>query len=91
MPTILFDYPISMAALARPSPANPRVAERFELYVAGLELANAFSELIDPEEQRCRLLAEQAERRALGRTPYDVDDDFIRALAAGLPPSFRLP
>ena len=86
-PTILFDYPISMAALARPSPRDPRVAERFELYVAGLELANAFSELTDPREQLRRLQAEQAERRALGKTPYDIDDDLICALATGLPPS----
>ena len=84
-PTILYDYPIDLAALARPSPANPSVAERFELYVAGMELANAFSELIDPVEQSRRLRAEQAERRQLGKTSYDIDDDFIRALSVGMP------
>ncbi len=86
-PTIVYDYPISMAALARPSQRDPSVAERFELYVAGIELANAFSELTDAAEQRRRLEAEHEERRYLGRTLYDVDDDFIRALAAGIPPS----
>ncbi len=86
-PTFLYDYPIALAALARPRPDDPTVAERFELYVAGIEMANAFSELIDPAEQLRRLRAEQAERRALGKTFYEVDDDFIRALATGLPPS----
>ena len=86
-PTILYDYPIAMAALARASPRDPSVAERFELYVAGIELANAFSELIDVEEQRRRLLQEQEERRRLGRTLYDLDEDFLRALELGLPPS----
>lgn len=86
-PTILFDYPASMAALARLNPRDPSVAERFEIYVAGIELANAFSELTDPVEQRRRLVAEWEERRDLGKTLYDVDDDFLRALEAGMPPS----
>ena len=67
-PTMLYDYPISMAALARPKPGDPRVAERFELYVCGLELANAFGELTDAAEQRRRFDADQAKRqRALRR------------------------
>jgi elongation factor P--(R)-beta-lysine ligase len=86
-PTILHDYPIAMAALARARLDDPRVAERFELYVAGIEMANAFSELTDASEQRRRLRAEQQERRRLGKTAYDVDEDFLRALAVGLPPS----
>ncbi len=86
-PTILYDYPVSMAALSRPKPSDPSIAERFELYVAGIEMANAFSELTDPSEQHRRLREEQSERRALGKTMYDVDDDFIRALHRGLPPS----
>jgi lysyl-tRNA synthetase class 2 len=87
VPTFLYDYPVAMAALSRPSPTDPRVAERFELYVAGIELANAFSELTDPVEQLRRLRSEQTERRALGKTSYDVDLDFVRALATGIPPS----
>lgn len=86
-PTILYDYPVSMAALARPKPDDPRYAERFELYVAGIELGNAFSELTDPVEQRRRLAAERAEREAAGKTRYDLDEDFVDALAAGIPAS----
>ena len=84
---ILYDYPIELAALARPKPSDPRFAERFELYVGGLELGNAFSELTDPVEQRRRLAAEREERMANGRTVYDLDEDFIRALEIGIPPS----
>jgi lysyl-tRNA synthetase class 2 len=83
-PTILYQYPAEMAALARVVDGH---AERFELYVAGVELGNAFSELTDPEEQRRRLEAEREERRRAGRVLYDIDEDFIAALAAGLPPS----
>jgi lysyl-tRNA synthetase class 2 len=84
---ILYDYPIQLAALARAKPDDPRYAERFELYVGGLELGNAFSELVDPVEQRRRLELEREERIALGRTVYDLDEDFIRALEVGIPPS----
>lgn len=86
-PTVLYDYPISLAALARARPDDPRYAERFELYAGGLELGNAFSELTDPSEQRRRLTAERAERITAGRTVYDLDEDFIRALELGMPPS----
>ncbi len=86
-PTILCDYPASLAALARRKPDDPRYAERFEFYIAGVELGNAFSELTDADEQHVRLIAEQAERHALGRTMYDVDADFIAALRVGMPPS----
>jgi lysyl-tRNA synthetase class 2 len=85
-PTILYDYPVSMAALARAKPDEPRYAERFELYVAGVELGNAFGELTDPVEQRRRLELEQEERRAAGRTLYDLDEDLLDALA-DVPPS----
>src|SRR3546814_8613031 len=57
-PTVLKDYPVSMAALSRPKPGDPRVAERFELYVCGLELANAFGDLTDPKVQRGRFQAD---------------------------------
>ncbi len=84
-PTILYDYPITMAALARPRPDEPRFAERFELYVCGLELANAFGELTDPTEQRRRFLADQARKQALYGETYPIDDDFLAALEFGLP------
>jgi elongation factor P--(R)-beta-lysine ligase len=86
-PTVLYDFPVSMAALARRNPADPRLAERFELYVCGLELANAFGELTDAVEQRSRFLADQAKKRSLHRETYPIDEDFLAALAAGLPPS----
>ena len=86
-PAILYDYPISMAALARAKPDDPRLAERFELYVCGLELANAFGELTDPEAQRRRFLADQAKKRARYGAAYPIDEDFLAALAWGMPPS----
>jgi lysyl-tRNA synthetase class 2 len=85
-PTILYDYPLSMAALARPSPADPRVAERFEVYICGLELANAFGELTDPAEQRRRFITDQTKKRALYGGTYPIDEDFLAALDHGLPP-----
>jgi len=84
-PTILYDYPISMAALSRPKPGDSRLAERFELYVCGLELANAFSELTDPQEQRARFLADQAKKKSLYGETYPIDEDFLAALEYGLP------
>jgi lysyl-tRNA synthetase class 2 len=84
-PTILYDYPLSMAALSRRSPVDPRVAERFEVYVGGLELANAFSELTDTAEQRRRFLADQEKKQALYGETYPVDEDFLTALDRGLP------
>jgi elongation factor P--(R)-beta-lysine ligase len=81
-PTFLFDYPAQLAALARRSPEDPAVAERFELYIAGLELANAFSELTDPHEQRERFAREEEVRRAAGKTPYPSPEKFLNELAA---------
>jgi elongation factor P--(R)-beta-lysine ligase len=84
---VLIDYPAEVAALARRSPQNPRVAERWELYLGGLELANAFSELTDADEQRRRFEACAAERAAAGREVYPLDRPFLDALEAGMPPS----
>lgn len=86
-PTILCEYPLSRAALSRPSPRDPRVAERFELYVCGLELANAFGELTDAVEQRRRFEADQAQKERLYGERYPIDEDFLAALAAGMPES----
>lgn len=86
-PIILKDYPAQLAALARRSSANPQVAERWELYVGGLELANAFSELADPKEQRLRFEECARERAAMGRPVYPMDEPFLRALEQGMPPS----
>jgi lysyl-tRNA synthetase class 2 len=79
-PTYLTHYPASQAALARLSTNDPRVAERFELYAGGLELANGFSELCDANEQRKRLTEEQEQRRALGRDVFPLDERFLAAL-----------
>jgi elongation factor P--(R)-beta-lysine ligase len=86
LPTILTEYPASLAALARPSPVDPRVAERFELYACGVELANAFGELNDPAEQRRRLEAEMAEKERRYGERYPIDEDFLAALAH-MPPA----
>jgi len=79
-PTYLTEYPATQAALARLVPADPRVAQRFELYAAGLELANGFTELNDAAEQRRRFEAEQRERARLGRDVFPLDERFLSAL-----------
>jgi lysyl-tRNA synthetase class 2 len=84
-PVILCEYPVRFGALARRHPERPHVAERFEAYVAGVELCNAFSELADPVEQRERLEAEQRQRAALGAEVLPVDEDFLDALGGGFP------
>ena len=84
-PTIVYDYPLSMGALARRHPDDPRLAERFEVYICGLELANAFGELTDPAEQRARFFADQVRKRQLYGHTYPIDEDFLDALECGLP------
>ena len=83
----LVDYPATQASLARKKPGDPRVAERFELYVAGVELCNGFGELIDPVEQRARLEHDQAARARAGMPVYPIDERFLEALAAACRPS----
>jgi lysyl-tRNA synthetase class 2 len=84
--TILWEYPIAEAALARPSPRDPRVAERFEVYACGVELANCFGELTDPAEQRRRFEADMAEKARLYGERYPIDEDLLAALAH-MPPA----
>lgn len=84
--TILDEYPVSEAALARPTARDPRVAERFELYVCGVEIANAFGELTDAAEQRRRFEAEMAEKERVHGERYPLDEDFLTALAE-MPPA----
>jgi lysyl-tRNA synthetase class 2 len=85
-PTILDEYPVSEAALARPTAHDPRVAERFELYVCGVEIANAFGELTDPAEQRRRFEGEMAEKERVHGERYPLDEDFLSALGQ-MPPA----
>lgn len=84
-PTILHGWPAAMAALARIDPADPRTAERFEIYVAGLELANGFGELTDAMEQRRRFEEDMATRERLYGERHPIDEDFLAALAHGMP------
>jgi lysyl-tRNA synthetase class 2 len=86
-PVIIYDYPLSQAALAKKKQNNSNFAERFEVYLAGLELGNAFSELTDAEEQEQRLKSELQLRQKLAKTSYDLDQDFIKALKTGMPES----
>ena len=86
VPTILYDYPVCMAALSRRKPSDPRFAERFEVYVGDVELANAFSELTDAAEQRQRFEHDMDLKEKLYGERYPIDDDFINAVAA-MPPA----
>jgi lysyl-tRNA synthetase class 2 len=81
-PTFLYDYPVSLGALARARKDNPELAERFELYVAGMELANAFSELTDPWEQRRRFEKALDFRRTQGKSFYPMPEPFLQILSA---------
>ncbi len=85
--TVLFEYPISQAALARPKPSDPGFAERFELYACGVELANAFGELIDPGEQRRRFEADMAEKERRYGERYPIDEELLAALELMAPTS----
>lgn len=85
-PVILYDYPAPMAALAKLSHRDRRIAERFELYISGLELADCYTELQDAKEQEKRFIEELKKIKNLGKTPVKTDGDFLDALNDGLPP-----
>ena len=86
-PVLLYDYPASQAALARVRPGDPPVAERFELYVAGIELANGYHELLDPAELRARNAQINAQRQAEGKMALPEQSRLLQAMEAGLPPA----
>lgn len=86
-PVFVMDYPAAAAALSRRKPGHAAVAERFELYLNGVEIANAFSELTDPAEQRCRFEEWARQRQANGAATYALDEAFLGALEAGMPAS----
>jgi lysyl-tRNA synthetase class 2 len=86
-PTFITGYPIEVSPLARKNDQNPAMVDRFELYIGGRELANAFSELNDPADQRQRFLEQMAARESGDETANPIDEDYVRALEYGMPPA----
>jgi lysyl-tRNA synthetase, class II len=86
-PTFVIDYPVEISPLAKTYAADARVADRFELFIAGMEVANGFSELNDPLEQRARFLDQLQDRARGDAEAHQMDDDYVRALGHGLPPT----
>ncbi len=86
-PTFVYDFPTEVSPLSKQKPGDPDTVERFELYIGGLEVANAFSELNDPAEQRRRFEAQLTERAAGDLEAHAMDEDYLRALEHGLPPT----
>jgi len=86
-PTFIIDYPKSISPLSKASPNNPQIAERFELFINGMEVANGFSELNDPKEQYERFVDQMSERERGDEEAMVLDEDYIRALSYGMPPA----
>jgi len=86
-PTFITGYPIEVSPLARQNDKNPALVDRFELYISGRELANAFSELNDPADQRQRFLRQMEARAAGDEEANPIDEDYVRALEYGMPPA----
>ena len=85
-PIHVIDFPKEISPLAKTWPGRPQVAQRFETFVNGWEIANAFSELNDPREQRARFVEQAEQKRGPDEPPHPIDEDFIQALAFGMPP-----
>ena len=86
-PTFIVDFPKSISPLSKANPADPQIAERFELYINGMEVANGFSELNDPKEQYERFVDQMSERERGDEEAMVLDEDYIRALSYGMPPA----
>lgn len=86
-PTIIYDFPLAVSPLSKQKPDEPDWVERFEFYIGGFELGNAFSELNDPEEQRRRFEQQIAQREHGDEEAHQMDEDYVRALSYGLPPT----
>jgi lysyl-tRNA synthetase class 2 len=86
-PTFVLDFPTELSPLAKAKPEDPAVVQRFELFIGGLEIANAYSELNDPREQRDRFLQQVRGREQGDPEAHALDEDFLRALEYGMPPA----
>jgi lysyl-tRNA synthetase class 2 len=86
-PTFIVDFPLEISPFAKKKPDQPDLVERFELFIGGLELGNAFTELNDPEDQRERFLAQRRLREAGDEEAHPMDEDYVRALEYGMPPT----
>jgi lysyl-tRNA synthetase class 2 len=86
-PTFITHYPVEVSPLSRKNPAHPELTDRFELYIYGKEIANAFSELNDPIDQRDRFVMQLKEREAGDDEAHEMDEDYIRTLEYGMPPT----
>jgi lysyl-tRNA synthetase class 2 len=86
-PTIIYDYPVEVSPLSKNKIDEPEFVERFEIYVAGMEIGNAFTELNDPQEQRRRFEAQLARKESGDQEAHVMDEDYIRALSYGMPPA----
>jgi lysyl-tRNA synthetase class 2 len=86
-PTIIFDYPVEASPLSKNKPDDPATVERFEIYAAGMELGNAYTELNDPQEQRRRFEMQLRMREKGDEEAHQMDEDFLRALCYGMPPT----
>ena len=86
-PTIIYDYPVEVSPLSKNKPEDPAFVERFEIYVAGMEIGNAFTELNDPQEQRRRFELQLARKESGDQEAHLMDEDYIRALSYGMPPA----
>jgi len=86
-PTTIYDYPIELSPLSKTKAGDPSLVERFEVYMGGMEIANAYSELNDPEEQKRRFELQMAERQKGDEEAHAMDDDYVRALRYGMPPT----
>jgi lysyl-tRNA synthetase class 2 len=86
-PTIIYDFPLAVSPLSKVKPDEPEWVERFEFYIGGFEVGNAFSELNDPDDQRARFEAQLKERDRGDDEAHAMDEDYVRALGYGLPPT----
>jgi lysyl-tRNA synthetase, class II len=86
-PTMIYDYPVEISPLSKNKPDDPEFVERFEIFAAGMEIGNAFTELNDPREQRRRFEAQLARREKGDTEAHQMDEDYVRALSYGLPPT----